>query len=125
MEKFQIPQYYKNKSALEFKKCSKYNKYEVLYIIIRHLFKEISLAKNEQIPSSYIQKFKIKKLSFPLTYENLQKLIRQNKHLPISINVLCDVEGEISNLGIISNEKCKNKNILHLLMFKPTRQFIH
>ena len=118
MKKFQIPHYYKNKSALEFTKCFKYDKYEILYIIIRHLFKEISLAKNEQIPISYIKKFNIKNLSFPLTYVNLQKLIRQNKHLPISINVICDVEGEISNLGTISNEKCKKKNILHLLMFK-------
>ena len=80
--------------------------------------KKFLLQKNHQIPLSYIKKFNIKKLSFPLTYASLQKLIRQNKHLPISINVLCDAQGEICNLGTISNEKSKNKNILHLLMFK-------
>ena len=37
--------------------------------------------------------------------------------MPISIKVLCDAEGSISNLGTTSNEKRK-KNVLHLLMFK-------
>ena len=118
MNFFKIPPYYKNKSALEFENNIKYDKYAVLYIIIRHLYKEFSFAKNQEIPLSYMKKFNIKNLTFPLTYDSLQKLIKQNKHMPISINVLCDAEGAISNLGIISNEKCKKKNILHLLMFK-------
>ena len=115
---FELPPHYTNKLALEFRENMVYNKYEVLYIIIRHLFKELSFAKNNQIPKSYVKKFNLKKLSFPLTFVSLQKLIKQNNHIPININVLCDAEGEISNLGIISNNKHKKKNILHLLMFK-------
>ena len=38
--------------------------------------------------------------------------------MPISVNVIFDAEGTISNLGIISNKKNKKKNVLHLLMFK-------
>ena len=102
---FEIPSYFKLKSALEFDKNLKYNKYHVLYIIIRHLFSELAFAKNNQIPDSYIKKFKIKGLTFPLTFNGLQKLIKKNKHLPISVNVICDAEGTISNLGIISNNK--------------------
>ena len=118
MENFEIPSYFKKKSALEFENNIKYNKFQVLYIIIRHLFPEIAFAKNNQINNSYIQKFNLKKLIFPLTFNGLQKLIKTNKHLPISVNVLCDAEGTVSNLGLISNEKSKKTNILHLLMFK-------
>ena len=118
MENFEIPHYYKNKSALEFEKNEEYNKHKVLYIIIRHVYKEIAYAKGHQIPISYVKKFNLKKISFPLNYANLQKLIKQNKHIPIRINVLCDINGAISNLGIISNNKKKNENILYLLLFK-------
>lgn len=118
MDTFEIPPYFKNKSALEYEANMKYNKYSVLYIIIRHLFKELSFAKNNQIPESYVEKFNLKKITFPLNYNSLQKLVKQNKHLPISINVICDAEGTISNLGTISNEKCQKKNVLQLLMFK-------
>ena len=118
MEKFEIPHYYKNKSVLEFDKNETYTKYGVLYIIIRHLYKEVENTKDHQIPLSYLKKFKLKKISFPLTFANLQKFIRQNKHIPIKINVLCDFNGAITNLGIISNSKNTNENILHLLMFK-------
>lgn len=119
MKKFEIPPCYKNKSALEFSKDMTYDKYEILYILIRHLFNNLSLAKNNEIPLSYVKKFNLKKITFPLTFVTLQKLIKQNKHLPINVNVLCDAEGVISNLGLISNNKCKKKkNILYLLMFK-------
>ena len=56
METFEIPPHFQNESALEFNKNQKYSKYEVLYIIIRHLYKELSLTKNNQIPKSYIEK---------------------------------------------------------------------
>ena len=118
MENFEIPPYFKIKSALEYQNNVKYNKYQVLYIIIRHLFPELAYAKNNQIDKSYIQKFNIKKLEFPLTFIGLQKLIKKNKHLPINVNVIYDAEGTISNLGLISNKKNNKKNVLHLLMFK-------
>ena len=109
MSNFEIPPYFKNKSALEFEKNMEYNKYQILYIIIRHLFLEVAYAKNNQIDKSYVKKFNLKNLTFPLTFNGLQKLIKNNKHLPISVNVICDAEGTISNLGIISNEKNKKK----------------
>ena len=119
METFEIPPYFKNKSALEFENNAKYDKYDVLYIIIRHLFSEMSFAKNNQIPDTYVKKFNLKQLSFPLTFNGLQKLIKKNKHMPITVNVLCDAEGTISNFGTISNKKRnKMKNVLQLLMFK-------
>ena len=118
MANFEIPPYFKLKSSLEYENNINYNTYQVLYIIIRHLFTELAFAKNDQIPESYVKKFNIKNLQFPLTFNGLQKLIKQNKHLPLSINVICDAEGTISNLGIISNEKNKNRNVLQLLMFK-------
>lgn len=77
MENFEIPPYFKIKSALEYQNNVKYNKYQVLYIIIRHLFPELAYAKNNQIDKSYIQKFNIKKLEFPLTFIGLQKLIKK------------------------------------------------
>ena len=118
MENFEIPPYFKIKSALEFDNDIKYNKYQVLYIIIRHLFPEVAYAKNSQINKTYVQKFNLKKLEFPLTFNGLQKLIKKNKHLPINVNVLYDAEGTISNLGLISNKKNNKGNVLHLLMFK-------
>ena len=122
MKNFEIPHYYKNKSYLEYENNKKYNKYRVLYIIIRHLHKEVAYAKDNQIPLSYVKKFNLKKISFPLTFANLQKLIRQNKHIPIKINVFCDYNGAISNLGIISNKKNSRENIYIYYCLKQTRQ---
>ena len=55
----------------------KYHKYTVLYIIIRHLFSELAFAKNNQIPESYVEKFDLRKLTFPLTFNSLQKLLKK------------------------------------------------
>ena len=77
MEFFEIPLYFKKKSALEYDDKIKYNKFQVLYIIIRHLFSELAFAKNNQIPNSYVNKFKLKGLTFPLSFNGLQKLIKK------------------------------------------------
>ena len=109
-----VPVCFKNHRALEYVEDEEYHDYYVLDIIIRHLFEECS--RFEQIPSSYIEKFNLQNVSFPLSFDGLKTLVEANPQLPITINVLCHDETVISNLGIISNEK-KAVRVLHLLMF--------
>ena len=106
-----VPVCFQNKRALEYVENETYHKYQVLYLILRHLFEECSsLQQLDQIPLQYLKKFRgLEKISFPITFSGLKKLIKLNRHLPIMINVFCHHETSITNLGIISNQKKKNR----------------
>ena len=122
MPNFEIPSFFKNKKYLEFLDNNKYDKYQPLCIIIKHLFPELpsDIKKFDDIPISYLKKVNLKNLSYPFTYSKIKSFVKQNKHLLISINILLFSDNIISNLETISNKKGKKsvKNVLHLLMFK-------
>ena len=116
-----VPACFQNKQALEYAENQPYHEYQILYLILRHLFEECSsMQKFDEIPRQYVKKFRhLKKISFPVTFSGLKKLVKFNKHLPLVINVFCHHETSITNLGIISNQKkepIEKKRVLYLLM---------
>ena len=118
MDLIEIPQDLKRSNCLEWK--THYDKFKFLYLYIRHLFPEsASITDFCQMPIKYLKKFNIKGFTFPLQFCDLKKFLRRNRHLPISISVLYESEGHISNLGLITNKNNdRSENILHLLMIK-------
>ena len=120
MDCIKLPPHLKQTKSLEWK--VKYDKFNILYVIIKHLFPETAHIKDgRKIPDKYLKKFNLKNFTFPLVFSDLKKFVRKNSHLPMSLSVLFEFdEGEISNLGIFSNQKKKeqNNNLLHLLMVK-------
>ena len=75
----------------------------------------------KKIPDKYLRKFNLKNFSFPLCFDDLKKLLRRNSHLPITLKILFESDGHVSNLGTISNikeKKNQGKNVLNLLMVK-------
>ena len=115
-----LPSHLQNIKSLDVK--FHYNKYNILYLIIKHLFPETSQIKNyKKFPKKYLLKFNLKNFSFPLNFDNLKKFLKRNSHLPITLRILFDSDGHVSNLGTISNIKEKKNqrdNVLHLLMLK-------
>ena len=120
MDHIELPSYYKKTKSLEWD--VKYDKFNLLYLIIKHIFPETAHIKNcYKMPDKYFKKFTIKNFNFPLNFSDLKVFVKRNSHLPISISVLFESEeGDISNLGIISNQKKQEQknNLLHLLMVK-------
>ena len=120
MDCIKLPPYLKQTKSLEWK--VKYDKYNILYVIIKHLFPETAHIKDgHKIPDKYLKKINLKNFTFPLVFSDLKKFVKKNSHLPMSLSVLFEFdEGEISNLGIFSNQKKKEQknNLLHLLMVK-------
>ena len=93
---------------------TRYDKFNFLYLYIRHLFPEetFSIVDFRQMPIKYLKKFNIKGFKFPLQFCNLKKFLSRNSHLPISISVFYESEGQVSKFNN------RNKNILNLLMIK-------
>ena len=121
MEKnfIEIPRDLKRSNCLEWK--TRYDKFNFLYLYIRHLFSEetVSIVDFRQMPIKYLKKFNIKGFKFPLQFCNLKKILNKNSHLPISISVFYESEGQVSKLGFFTNKNNhRNKNILNLLMIK-------
>ena len=71
------------------------------------------------MPIKYLKKFNIKGFTFALQFCDIKKILCRNRHLPISISVLYESEGHVSNLGFITNKNNnRRENTLHLLMIK-------
>ncbi len=119
MDLLEIPRDLKRSNCLEWN--TRYNKFNFLYLYIRHLFPEetVSIVDFRQMLIKYLKKFNIKGFKFPLQFGNLKKFLSRNSHLPISISVFYESEGQVSNLGFFTNKNNdRNKNILNLLMIK-------
>ena len=119
MDLIEIPRDIKRSNCLEWKtRCDKIN---FLYLYIRHLFPEetVSIVDFRQMPIKFLKKFNIKGFKFPLQFCDLKKFMSRNSHLPISISVFYESEGQVSKLGFFTNKNNdRNKNILNLLMIK-------
>ena len=120
MDNIELPSHLQRINSLDVKFC--YDKYNILYLIIKHLFPKMACIKDyRKIPDKYLRKFNLKNFSFPLSFDNLKKFLKRNSHLPITLRILFESDGHVSNLGTISNIKEKKKqeqNVLHLLMVK-------
>ena len=120
MDKIELPPYLQSIKSLDAKFC--YDKYNILYLIIKHLFPKMAHIKDyKKIPDKYLRKFNLKNFFFPLCFDDLGKFLRRNSHLPITLKILFESDGHVSNLGTISNIKDKEneeKNVLNLLMVK-------
>ena len=120
MDKIRLPLHLQNIKSLDVK--FQYDKFNILYLIIKHLFPKLASIKNyKDIPDKYLRKFNLKNFSFPLSFDDLKKFLRRNSHLPITLRILFESEGYVSNLGTVSNikeKKNQEKNVLHLLMVK-------
>ncbi len=119
MDFIEIPRDLKRSNCLEWK--TRYDKFNFLYLYIRHLFPEetVSVVDFRQMPIKYLKKFNIRGFKFPLQFCNLKKFLNRNSHLPISISVFYESEGQVSKLGFFTNKNNnRNKNILNLLMIK-------
>ena len=118
-----IPDCFRNQRALEYVEEENYHDRHILYLILRHLFGEYFSAQNfDQIPSRYVDKFRgLEKVSFPVTFGGLKKLVKVNRHLPVTIHVLSHRQTSITDLGVISNQKkeqqAPKERILYLMMF--------
>ena len=99
MSQFKLPSYFKNKQALDFSKNICNDKYYVLRIIIDHLFGNLTNFNESKA------KLNLKNISFPMCFQDIQKLVKQNKNFPISILVLSADRHNLCNLPIISNKK--------------------
>ena len=76
----------KRSNCLEWK--TSYDKFNFLYLCIRHLFPETaSITDFRQMPIKYFKKFNIKGFTFPLQLCNLKKFLCRNGQFPISISV--------------------------------------
>ena len=93
-----------------------------LYCVIRHLWPDTNnFLHYKHVPSKYLRKFNLEGLTFPLTYSQINKFVGMNKHLPLTISVFFESEGNVCRLGTFSNKQNKKKrykNILNLLMTK-------
>ena len=100
----------------------KYDEKNFLYCVIGHLWPETANIKHyKKIPKDYVEKFNLKGLTFPLQFSQINKFVRQNKHIPMCIRVLFEGENQLCVLDIFSNrsnKKKKYKNTLNLLMLK-------
>ena len=56
-----------------------------------------------------LPKLAIKGFTFPLQFCDIKKFLCSNRHLPISISVLYESEGHVSNLGFITNKNNDNE----------------
>ena len=115
----EIPGDLKRSNCLEWK--TRYDKFNFLYLYIKHVFlgETVSIVDFRQMPIKYLKKFNIKGFQFPLQFCNLKKFLIRNSHLPISISVFYESEGQVSKLGFFTNKNNnRNKNILNLLMIK-------
>ena len=92
MDSIEIPRDLKRSNCLEWK--TRYDKFNFLYLYIRHLFPEetVSVVDFRQMPIKYLKKFNIKGFKFPLQFCNLKKFLNRNSHLPISISVFMRVK---------------------------------
>ena len=99
MDFIEISHDLKRSNCLEWK--TRYDKFNFLYLYIRHLFPEetVSPVDFRQMLIKYLKKFNIKGFKFPLQFCNLKKFLNRNSHLPISISVFYDSEGQVSKLG--------------------------
>ena len=118
MDFIEIPRNLKRSNCLEWN--TQYDKFNFLYLYIRHLFPETaSITDFRQMPVKYLKKFNIKGFTFPLQFCDIKKFLCRNHHLPISISVLYESEGHVSKLGFITNKNNdRRENTLHLLMIK-------
>lgn len=120
MDQIELPRHLKRSKCLEWN--FKYDKFNVLYLIIRHIFPETaSIINFREIPEKYLNKFNIKNFTFPLDFDNLKKFVKKNSQFPITLKVLYESEIRVVNLGTISNikkKKSNGKNVLYLLMVK-------
>ena len=118
MDFIEIPRNLKRSNCLEWN--TRYDKFNFLYLYIRHLFPETaSITDFRQMSVKYLKKFNIKGFTFPLQFCDIKKFLCRNRHLPISISVLYESEGHVSKLGFITNKNNdRRENTLHLLMIK-------
>ena len=104
-----------------------YDEKNFLYCVIRHLWPDTKTFHHyKSVPSKYLRKFNLEGLTFPLTYSQINKFVRMNKHLPLTISVFFESEGDVCRLGTFSNKQNKKKrfkNILNLLMTKRDPMF--
>ena len=106
MDKIKLPLHLRSIKSLDVKFC--YDKFNILYLIIKHLFPKTACIKSyKKIPDKYLRKFNLKNFSFPLSFNDLKKFLNRNSHLPITLRILFDSDGHVSNLGTISNIKEK------------------
>ena len=118
MDFIEIPRDLKRSNCLEWNTC--YDKFNFLYLYIRHLFPETaSITDFRQMPIKYLKKFNIKGFTFPLQFCDIKKFLCRNRHLPISISVLYESENHVSNLWFITiKNNDRRENTLRLLMIK-------
>ena len=101
MDSIEIPRDLERPNCLEWK--THYDKFNFLYLYIRHLFPEetVSVVHFRQMPIKYLKKFNKKGFKFLLQFCNLKKFLNRNSHLPISISVFYESEGQVSKLGFL------------------------
>ena len=106
-----------------------YDEKNFLYCVIRHLWPEMKKFNDcNKIPRSYIDKFNLRGIKFPLTYSRLNKFLKNNSHLKLTVRIFFESEKQVCVLDTLSNvkkkkgEKKKKKNnldnILNLLLIK-------
>ena len=86
MDKIKLTKHLKNSKCLEWN--FQYDKFNILYLIIKHIFPETASIKDyRKIPEKYLMKFKIKNFNFPLDFDSLKKFVKKNSHLPITLKI--------------------------------------
>ena len=107
-----------------------YDEKNFLYCVIRHLWPETSKISNgKKIPQHYLDRFNLKGIKLPLTYNRIASFVRKNRHLPLTVRIFFESEKQVSVLDTFSNEaKGKKKslrggNILNLLLIKSDQDY--
>ena len=76
MDNIIIPKYLKSSKCVEWR--VKYDKFNILYLFIRHLFPETSKINNyRDLPNSYLKKFKLRGFQFPLNFSDIKKFLKK------------------------------------------------
>ena len=99
-----------------------YDEKNFLYCVIRHLWPATeNIRRYAQFPAKYMRKFDLNGITFPLNFKQINKFVKKNNHLPLTIRVFFESEEEICVLDTFSNirdKRKKYKNTLNLLLLK-------
>ena len=99
-----------------------YDERNFLYCVIRHLWPVTAkIVHFKHLPSKYERRFNLDGVTFPMSFKRINSFVQKNAHLPLTIRVLFESEGEVCVLDTFSNIRGKGqkfKNVLNLLMIK-------
>ncbi len=105
-----------------------YDEKNFLYCVIRHLWPAtVSIKHCDHFPDKYIRKFNLSGIKFPLNFKQINKFVKRNNHLPLTIRVFFESESEICVLDTFSNirgRQKKYKNVLNVLLIKSDRELL-